>query len=228
MRHAARVERRWRLAAVLLGAVVLSIGCNPLTLSYFLFEPDSLVQPKCPIACAGKEVKLVIISEHAVLPDNPMLQQADSELSYRLTHLLEERYRENKEKVKIVSPTQLRQYQNTNPKWREQTAQEIGKHFHADYVLNLEINELRLYDKRSAKFFYHGYADLTLTVTDVQKPLGEGEKYSCPYSLEYPRAPMEISEMPVNQFRAKLLDRVAKDLVQFFAAHPPRDKYDSD
>jgi hypothetical protein len=34
--------------------------------------------------------------------------------------------------------------------------------------------------------------------------------------------------MNVNQFRAKLIDRVCKDLVQFFAAHPPRDKYDRD
>ncbi len=58
--RAARVERRWRLAALVLGAFVLSIGCNPLATFSFIFEPDHMVAPKCPIACDGKEVKVVI------------------------------------------------------------------------------------------------------------------------------------------------------------------------
>ncbi len=130
--------------------------------------------------------------------------------------------------MKIVTPSQLKNYKNSHPKWREQSPQEIGKYLHADYVISLEINELRLQNRLDAKFFYHGRADIDITVTDVHKPAGEGEKWSCPYSLEYPRAPVDVNETSASQFRARLLDRICKDLVQFFAAHPPGDKYNSD
>lgn len=221
-------EWPWRVAALVLGTFVLSFGCNPMTLTYFLFEPDHLEPPLCAIACEGKDVKVVLLAEHVNLPTNPILTQADSELSYRLTQLLEQRYKENKDRVQIVSTSDLKAYKNSHPKWKEQTAQEIGRHFKADYVISLEINDIRLYDPKNRQFFYHGYADIDLTVTDVHKPVGEGEKFRQPYSLEYPRAPLERTDMTVNQFRAKLIDRICKDLVQFFAAHPPRDKYDRD
>jgi hypothetical protein len=237
MRGGARTESRagrgewcWRLAGLVLGAVVLGIGCNPLKMCYFIFEPDPIAPPKCPIACSGKDVKLVILTAHAgPLPTSPQLMRADWDLSWRLTQLLEERYRENKDRVTIVSPTQLKNYQNSHPGWRSLPPQEIGKHFKADYVLNLEINTIRLADRLNEKFLYQGFADITVTVTDVHKPVGEGEVFSFPYAVEYPKStPLEVTEMGRQQFQAKLIDRIARDLVLFFAAHPSREKYNSD
>src|SRR5262249_10853549 len=118
----ARVERRWRWAAVLLGAVVFSIGCNPATLSYFLlFGKDDKVDPECPIASADKEVKLVLLVAHSGLETRPELVQADRELAERLTQTLTKRYEENKERVKLVPVSQVRLFQSKTPDWREWT-----------------------------------------------------------------------------------------------------------
>jgi hypothetical protein len=186
----------------------------------------NLEPPQCEIACQGKDVKIVILAENVLLPLNPVLAQADYELSYCLTRMLKQQYEENKDRVKIVSTAELKAYKNTHPKWREQTAQEIGKHFGADFVISLEIDESLLYDERVPPSYSGGCMHIDVTVTDVHKPIGDGEKFHCPYSLEYPRAPLERTDMNVNQFHAKLIERVCKDLVQFFAAHPPKDKYD--
>ena len=217
----------WRLALLLGTAFVLTIGCNPIQLAGWVFSPDPIEAPKCSLVIKGKEAKVVIIAAHAMLPSDYTLMRSDWELSQRLTQLLEERFKENQEQVKVVKPSQVKTYMNKNPKWRELPPQEIGKHFKADWVINLEINSISLFDKSSANFFYHGNADITVTVTDAHKPIGEGEVYALPYQVEYPKTnPLERSEMGVNQFRAKFIERIAKDLAQQFASHPPREKYD--
>jgi hypothetical protein len=184
-----------------------------------------LEPPQCAIACEGKDVKVVILAEFATFPTNPILAQADYELGYRLTKLLEERYKENKNRVKIVSTSELKAYKNSYPKWREQTAQAIGKHFGADYVISLEISDLRLDHPRNP-YYYHRYADIDISVTDVSKPVGEGEKFHQSYSLESPHLALEGTKMTVSQFRGKLIEHICEDMVQLFAAHPPKEEQD--
>jgi hypothetical protein len=214
--------------AMLLGALILLVGCSPLQLAAFIFAPDSLEPAKCPLVIDGKEAKVVILAAHAsTVPSNPMLMRADWDLGWRLTQLLEERYKENKERVKIIPPSQVKNYMNKHPHWRELPPQEVGKAFEADWVINLEINSISLFD-RNRNFFYHGSADIAVTVTDVHKPIGEGEVFSYPYQVEYPKSPMEVTEVNAPQFRAQFIERIAKDMARWFAAHQPREKYDSE
>jgi hypothetical protein len=52
------VDRRWRWAALVLGLGVLSIGCNPAIMSYFLLMgKDDKSEPDCQLAVKGKDVK---------------------------------------------------------------------------------------------------------------------------------------------------------------------------
>jgi hypothetical protein len=223
------LEHPWRLAALLVAVFVVTLGCNPIqTIGYFI-APDSIVPPTCPLTIKGKDVKVLIIAAHAgPLPSDPALMRSDWDLSGKLTQILEEHYKENKERVKVIPPSQVKTYMNGHPRWRELPPQDIGKHFDADWVINLEIASISLFDRSSANFFYHGNAEIQVTVTDVHKPVGEGTVFDEPYQLEYPKShPMERGEMSVQQFRAKFIDRLAKDLSQYFAAHPPREKYDS-
>ena len=104
-----------------------------------------------------------------------------------------------------------------------------SKHFDADWVINLEIGSISLYEPNSKHFFYHGSAEIQVTVTDVHKPVGEGTVFDETYQLEYPKSnPMERTEMSPQKFREKFIDRIARDLTQYFAAHEPREKYSSD
>ncbi len=224
------LAKRW-LAVLVLGVVALG-GCNPLMLAA-LFAPDSVIPPRCPLTINGKEAKVVILCYHAkAAPSSPALSRADWDVGWRLNQVLQERFKENKDRVTIVPPNQVRTYQNKDPRWREKSPQEIGQHFGADFVLTLEIHNLRLVDDQpgNRNFFYKGHAEISVTVTNVHKEDGEGEVFADEYVSDYPRSgnPVEVTEVSESQFKARLIDRVARDLAQMFAAHPPRDKYNAE
>jgi hypothetical protein len=218
------------LAALLGAALLLMPGCNPLQVLAYFIAPDSIEPPQCPLTVKGKDVKVLVIAAYAsTLPSDPALMRSDWDLCARLTRLLEERYKENKDRVKIIPPTQVKTYMNGKPGWRELPPQDVGKHFDADWVINLEIESISLYDHGSHNFFYQGTAEIQVTVTDVHKPVGEGTVFDEPYQVKYPKSnPMERGEMSPQKFREKFIDRIARDLTQYFASHEPREKYSSD
>jgi hypothetical protein len=218
---------RFRLP-LLLGALILLVGCSPLQILGFIFAPDPSEPPKCNLVIPGKESKVVLLCTHAdQAPTDPRLMRVDWDLGWRLTQLLEERFKENKDRVKIVPPNQVKNYMNKHPRWRDLPPQEIGKDFDADWVVNLEINSIGLYD-RNRNFFYHASADIMVTVTDAHKPVGEGEVFSEPYQIEYPKSPMEVTDVNPTKFKAMFIDHIAKDLLLWLATHPPRDKCDGE
>ena len=49
------VRHPWRLAALLLAAVGVTAGCQPLQLLGFMFSSDLSQAPKCPLTIPGKE-----------------------------------------------------------------------------------------------------------------------------------------------------------------------------
>jgi hypothetical protein len=222
------VDRRWRWAALILGMGVLSIGCNPGVMSYFmLMGKDDKNEPDCQIAEKGKEVKLVIVAAFAGLETRPELAQVDYELAERLNQVLKKRFQENKEKVTIVSASQVKLFQSKHPDWREWSMHDIGKHFGADYVLSLEINRLSLYEKGSFNRLYHGQTEIGMTVTEVAKPVGEDKKWDNIYTTIYPnaRGPIPADDSSVAQFRMLLLNHIAKDVSKRFAAYPNDERY---
>jgi hypothetical protein len=215
------VDRRWRLTALLLGAVVLNLGCNPMTLTYFmLFGKEERIEPQCVIASKEKEVKLVIQVAFANLEARPEFVACDRELAERLTQALAKRYEENKDKVKIVPVSQVKLFENKHPDWREWTPREIGKQFNADYLLIVEINSMGLYERGSFNRLYRGQTEIALAVTDVNKPAGEEKKWDHLYTTTYPETrPIEVEGSSVGQFRTLFLNHIAKDVSKLLASY---------
>jgi hypothetical protein len=220
-----RVRHPWRLAALLAAAVGVTAGCSPLQLLGFWFSSDLSQQPKVALTIPGKDAKVLVVATHAgELPGHPLLMQADRDLANRLTRMLEERYKENKDRVKVVSPAEWKIYTNKHPRWSDKSPQKIGKDFNADWVIHLEINSLSMIDRRT-RGFYHGTAEIAVTLTDVRKPDGEGLRFDDFYRLDFPRTPVEVSDVPPAIFLGRFLDRIAKDLAQNFATFPEQDKH---
>lgn len=213
-------------AALVLTTLVLGLGCNPLGTIAFIFEPENVIEPKCKLSEKDKEVKVVILCYHGNLEDRPELMPADRELSNRVVRCLEESYKEHKEKVVIVHPSQVKGYLSRHPDWHTMSRQDIGKHFGADYVINIEINSITLYERGSGNRLFHGQAELTLTAIDVKKPDGEGDKYFETMRGEVPIR--DAGDMSVTDFRGRLLDNLARNVAQRFAAFPPKNRFDPD
>jgi len=222
---------RWLLAGLFLTAMAAGTGCNMLSLPFFLLPG---MEPKTPAKCKlasedkEKEVRVVILAA-AGLETRPEFLRVDKELSLLLARQLQENFKTNKEKVTIVSTSQVEKYKDEHPNWHALPSAEIGKYFDTDYVIDLTINSVTLYERGSSNLLFRGRASISLDVVDVNKPK-EDPIYEEEYTVEYPRqGPISASDSNSNpaQFRLAFLTKVAQELSWHFTAHPQDDmKFD--
>ena len=204
---------------------LLSMGCNFATMTYFLLPwMDDKAPPKVPLTTDKKEVTVVIQASFAqpleAQPEFiPEFQTVDRDLCDRLGQALKKRYEENRDRIKIIPYYQVRSFINKNGDSRLVSPHEIGKHFNADYVINLEINGMSFYESGSSKQLFRGKTELSVTVFDMTRPREEGPMADEAYRTEYPSSgPIDAGNSSVIQFRGLFLTRVAKDLSRLFAA----------
>jgi hypothetical protein len=211
-----------------MGAAFTGIGCSPGALGALLMlGQDFKVQPKCDLAKSRQDVKVVVVAD-AGLNFTPEVAHVDKILATKLADVLSQRYKENKDRITVVPSFKVEAYRQSKLDWRTLSAQEIGKHFDADYVINLDIAKISLYMEKSAASFYRGQAEIAVKVIDVKAPDGEGLKFSEDYVCqEYPRAaPVETTSISVGIFRAQFLNHVAGEISHYFAAYPSEKRFD--
>jgi hypothetical protein len=218
----------WRLTALVVTAIA-GFGCNMLSLPFFLMTGmDPKHEPKCKLASDDKkkpEVRVVILAS-AGLETRPEFLRVDRELSSQLAKKLELGFKDNKEKVKVIPPARVEKYKDEHPQWRAMDAAEIGKHFDADYVIDLEIGDLSLYEPGSGNQLFRGHADIQISVVEVSKPDDE-PMYKEAFRCEYPKTkgPLPASDGNPSQFRQEFVAQMAKELSWRFTAHPTSDDY---
>jgi hypothetical protein len=218
--------RRWFLTG-LLGAAAVCAGCDLGSMAYFLM-PEAKQPPQLKRLASddkNKEVRVVILTWGG-LETRPELAQADRELSERLVKQLRDLCETNQERVTIVSPRKVEEFKSTHPTWRELDLQDIGRRFHADYLIYLEINSLRLYKPGSFNTMFRGEANLTVSVVDVhrQDEPQERREFSCVYPSEA-RGEIPVGDVNLMEFRQAFLTYVAKRLSWFFSPYPKRESY---
>jgi len=228
-------EKRWRWAAGILGTLALSVGfgCDLASMSYFLmpWADDKIpAQVKLTPPPKSKEgATVLIMASFASLETRPEFQTVDRDLCDRVATELKKRADANKDKIKIVPYYQVKSYLNKELDAHVVDKREVGKHFKADYVINLEINNMSLYEG-SYRQLFRGTTEISVTVFNVDQPNGEGPIFEDVYHTEFPaRGPIDAGGgNSVLQFRSLFLNRLAKDLSRYFEAYPHDEKYDFD
>jgi hypothetical protein len=211
---------------------LLSTGCNFFFVPYYLLMGEAKHAPKCQLADdknKERHVKVVILS-YAGLETRPEFMRVDREIASLLSQQLQEGFKKNKEKVAIVPTRKVEEFRSNHPDWRSLKPEDIGEHFKADYVIDLSINELRLYEPGSRNTLFRGHAEISLAVLDMKKP-GDEPKYREEYSCDFPktRGPVPVdSNTSAQQFRQAFLTNVARELSWRFTAHPTSDDFRCD
>lgn len=221
---------RRRLLALIALTILCTAGCNPVTSLYFMamgFDPK--IEPECKLSSDDKKKDVrVLVLTYSALETRPELLAADRELSVLVSQKLTEAFKENKEKVTILSPAKVQRYKDEHPNWQALGPDEIGKCFHADYVINLELSSLTLFDAHCYNQMLRGTAEISVTVHDMSKP-GEEPIFKTEYSTEYPKGrQVPVSDTSPQKFRLQFLTRVATDLSWYFTAHPVADSFPCD
>jgi hypothetical protein len=224
----ATFRRRGAWMGVLLGAALCS-GCNVLAMPFFLLpgmEPKVAARYKIAPKEKDKEVRVIILAS-AGLETRPELLRVDRELSRKLAAKLEEGFKKNSEKVTIIPTSRVEKYKDDHPSWKTKQPEEIGRYFRADYVIDLEINSISLYQQGSYNQMFRGRAEIAVDVVDVNKP-SEGPVYHEEYGIEYPkvRGPQPVDGANPAGFRDAFLSYVARELSWRFTAHLQDDEQD--
>ena len=223
----AATSRRWQLAGLIF-VTLACMACNPLMIPYFLLSDglDPKADPKFRLVKDDKKkpVKVVIFTSSPMVETRRELVGANRELAAAFAHQLQEGCKRNKENVIVASNTKVQQFQDKYPMWQSLSLEELGKRLEADYVIDLEINELSLFDTRSQDTLL-GKATISVTVVDVHRG-DEGPVFHDVYVTEYPRSGSKaVMDTNLLQFRRAFLTRVAKDLSWLFTAHPASEDY---
>jgi hypothetical protein len=223
----------WRcwLLGVLLVAAGAAGGCDPATMSYFLFSPEDKIDPQLKkLAFDDKEKEArVAILVHSDLELRPEMFDANRQLAEYTRQALNEACKANGEKVKIVHPAKVENYLKSHPDWLTLDRAELGAKLGVDRLICLEVAHLSLYQPGSANMIYRGEAHITVELIDVQgDPDADPMKkeFTCTYPTDSKGGLALVEEdLPVQAFKAEFFKYIAKQIAWHFTAHPTEDNY---
>jgi hypothetical protein len=207
---------RLRITAAILLVSLFSIGCNPLTGAFFLlFGVEDKVAPEFKIAGNGKKTSHVLILTSMIAESHSDLLGVERQFATCIAKQLDADCKMNKEKVQITPVHKVEEFKANNPHWRTMTATEIGRQFEVDYVIEVEVSKMSLYEKGSERRLFRGRSAMRVQVVDVAKSCDEGPAHQRELNLEYPKArgPIPVDDdMNVQRFREVFVQRMAQEV----------------
>jgi hypothetical protein len=170
-----------------------------------------------------KEIKVVVWA-YAPLETREEFIQVDRLLAEQLAQQINQMSKENGEKVTVVPPRKVEVYKNEHPDWTSLDPEQVGRYFQADYVINVEINKLSLYEPSTYQTLLRGRGQFLVKLVDVKNP--DESPSSKHFNDVYPNDAhiVDGSDMDRFGFRDVFLAHAAKHLAFLFVDHPKRER----
>lgn len=210
-------------------AAVLAVGCNPITLPFVLMRTEAKLPAQYPLRPKegpkhekDEEIKVLVLA--GMSPGQAVVEFVgiDRELAAAIAKKLPEVGKANKETYAVVAPHLLDTFKMQNPNWRSMRAGAIGKRLGADYVIELSVSGLQMYQPGALNSIYEGRAQIGVEVTDTTETRGD-PKYRYVHSFSHPGFPRSVDSMPPAQFKLEFIDKLAQDIVHRHIDHKAAD-----
>ena len=210
-RNALTWFRRGVLTALL---TIFGFGCGP-SLLWFLNRGDEFRDPKPECKLAPKEgkktvtVAVVVSAPNSILGDQSMVG-IDRDLETKIAGKLVELSTYSKETViTVVDSSKVDRLRLEDPNlWNTASLSDIAKKLGADYLLDVTLSSISLYDKQTGREICRGKATVEVAVYDA---VGKGKPVAqYPHSSEAPLR--DTSALPVHLYRNKFLDSLAMEI----------------
>ena len=219
----------WRWLLVLTGMMAWgSIGCNPQFISMALMPfSDNKEPPEYKLFATDKEITLVIMTNFARPETNPDLQAADTDLAEEVAAAFRKRCTENKHKLKVVPYQQVRAQQLKQQLGGGAVSPvDLGKTLKADFVLDLSINSLSLYEKNYHPQMYRGKADVAVNLYKVEVKDESHKVYGKELRRVHPRdsGPIDAGSSSASSYRTLFIGKLASDISRMFIAFDEKEK----
>ncbi len=208
---------------------IAAMGCNPINLIGFIFAKDEKVPALHPLAFdkkgpkKDKEEVVVALLPQVAPGGGTQFATAANELADKIARQLPEMARENKDKrkVKVLTQAQVDKFKMANPTWKKMSAGEIGQKLGADFVLEIWLDKMRLYQPNSMNAIYEGRAEVQVSIYEIGADGGEQkDKYTLPFA--YPRNAVRSADaMPESTFKGLFIENLATDIAKMHVDYKP-------
>jgi hypothetical protein len=204
-------------------AAVFTFGCNPLATLSFITQSDPVKKADYPLVYTdgpkkGKEVVVAVFVSSA--PGiGPVFAGSEGKLASDIAKKLPEMAKEQKQKLVVLDPALVNKFKMNNPNWKLMHASEWGKKLNVDFVLDIHLEKMSLYQPGSLNMYYEGQADVNVDVYDVDAGPGE-PKYNYVHPFKYPHTGMlPTDSVPLNRFKQDYLEHLAAELAMKHVTH---------
>ncbi len=210
-------------------------GSNPIVLvAYLLNNGDPKSSAEYPLKPRPKhekeEVKVVVLASC----DPSCMSEADligidRMVGSEFISLLESRCKDNKELVTVLKTQALDDFKRKHVDWKAMHPIEIGKQLKADYVIEIEVVTVSIYEPRSQHQLYKGQATISVKAYDTSKQNQDPAFNPAEFNIDYPPGrPVSSDDMQLTTFRQKFTKYIAAKLVIKFADSTAEQKVPTD
>ena len=212
-----QITRRALLAGLFSGPLLLSgTGCTPGALG-FLFRGDGKKPPEYPLTPLknhdSKEIRVVVMANSGA---NMTYEFAgvEREVASQTGKKLVEGTKEEKNPVKIIRPEDVDKFKMQNPTWKIMHPCRVAQQLNADYLIDISITGIGLYQPNSANSLYEGWATADVSVYEAGT-----EAFRWQYFHKSTQSQTPADAMPPGQYKAKLVSRLAYELASRHMKH---------
>jgi len=216
-------RKRLRKWSILLGLLALcGAGCSPGTLG-FLFR-DTNTKPEYPMP--PREVKkeivvLVMVSKSANLGADPMFATVDGELAGLVNRTLTEGTKDSKHPIRCIEQSKLQAFKTSaRGDWRTMSPATIGTELGADYVIDVNVTTMTIFQAEYAREFCQGRASADVTVYDTAQP----DKILQQFPHNSMQQEKSVVSMPPTHYRRWFTERLARELAWRHIPHDSNER----
>lgn len=168
-------------------------------------EPNFVQETKLSLRAKGVTTAVVCYAPKDLKWD---ISDLDTDLAKYVFYRLASR------KIKVVRPDPVRVWLDKNPEWDR--PEEIGAAFKTKYVVHIELEDFKLYEKGNQNL-YRGRADVDVQVVEMG-PNGEGAViYRKQLTSMYPlMAGRPTHEITYARFKRAYLARLSAEIAELF------------
>jgi hypothetical protein len=154
----------------------------------------------------------------------PVFAGSEGKLASEIAEKLPQMAKESKQKVVVLEPALVNKFKLNDPNWKQMHPSEWGKKLGADFVLDIHLEKMSLYQPGSLNQLYEGQADVTADVYDVDaEPLqvnSDEPKYNYVHPFKYPHTgAFDAGTIPQNRFKQDYLEHLAAELAMKHIDH---------
>jgi hypothetical protein len=120
----------------------------------------------------------------------------------------------------VLPIAHVNKFKMNNPTWKDMHASAWGKKLGADFVLEIHLDKMRLYQPGSSNQLYEGRAEVSVFMYDVAEGAAEPKYYVYPYA--FPKTGFrDATSIPLGTFKKDFLERLAVELAQQHIDYKP-------